>query len=81
MKYLVIIIISCVLFSFTTVPAPKHQCEHKGILLIPTDTVDGRPVYSVLLDDGTGLDLMYAEEIAHSLVTGKWQYNEDLRVR
>jgi hypothetical protein len=52
------------------------------ITIVFSDTTDdGRPMYSILLSDSTGLDSMYPEEIANSLNTGKWQYNEDLRVQ
>jgi hypothetical protein len=38
-------------------------------------------MYSIILPDSTALDCMYPEEIAKSLNTGKWQYDEDLRVQ
>jgi len=44
------------------------------------DTVDGRVTYNVSFPDGTVLDSMYAEEIANGLITGKWDYNEDLAI-
>ena len=40
------------------------------------DSIDGRATYNVLLSDSTMLESMYAEEIAHGLNTGKWNYNE-----
>lgn len=44
------------------------------------DSVGGRPTYNISFPDSTGLDSMYPEEIAASLITGKWQYNEDFRI-
>ena len=41
------------------------------------DSVDGRPTYNITFSDSTGLDTMYPEEIAVSLITGQWQYSED----
>lgn len=38
--------------------------------------VEGRPTFNVVLPDTT-LSSMYAEEIAHGLITGLWDYNED----
>jgi hypothetical protein len=49
-------------------------------MVIPVDTVDGRPTYNVLFEDENGYDSMYAEEIANSLNKGKWEYNEMLKV-
>lgn len=64
------------------------ECNKKHInkmtdgrfMVIPTNSVDGRLAYNVLFEDETGYDSMYPEEIAYSLVTGKWQYNEMLRI-
>lgn len=50
------------------------------IQIIPTDTVDGRPVYTVLFSDSTAMDSMYAEEIGASLSTGVWGYDEDIKI-
>jgi hypothetical protein len=50
------------------------------IVLIPTDTIDGRPVYDVVLKNDSLVEHMYSEEIANSLNTGKWQYDEMLRI-
>jgi hypothetical protein len=44
------------------------------------DSVDGRPTYNVEFNDGTALDQMYPEEIAQSLITGQWTYDETLSV-
>ena len=50
------------------------------IQIIPTDTVDGRPTYTVLFSDSTAMDSMYAEEIGSSLATGVWGYDEDIKI-
>lgn len=57
----------------------KHvnHLDDGRIVVIPIDTVDGRPTFNVLFSDEIGLDSMYGEEIANGLVTGKWKYDED----
>lgn len=61
----------------------KHQnfIEDGRIVIIPTDTVDDRPIYSVLFSDETALDYMYPEEIANGLNSGRWEYNEMLTIK
>lgn len=70
-------------------PKPTHQIDfvkskvvHKSfpIQITPIDTVDGRPTYTVIFSDSTGMDSMYGEEIGASLVTGIWKYNEDYKI-
>jgi hypothetical protein len=39
--------------------------------------VEGRQTFTVIVD-GKTMEHMYAEEIAKSLQTGVWEYNEDL---
>lgn len=52
------------------------------IVIYPTmNIVDGRQTFSVIIGDKYAMDYMYPEEIAESLKTGKWEYNEDLRVQ
>ena len=57
------------------------SCQQKpsGVLVQKSDMVDGRQTYTIVLG-GTIIEHMYAEEIAYSLNTGVWQYNEDLKV-
>lgn len=51
------------------------------VVIYPTmNIVDGRQTFSVIIGDSVAIDYMYPEEIAQSLKTGKWEYNEDLRV-
>ena len=47
---------------------------HTGII-IPTDDVDGRTIYSV---PSAGIEYAYKAEIIQYLETGKFDYNEDL---
>lgn len=54
--------------------------NNRGVLIIPADTVEGRKTFNVEFSNGTGLDSMYPEEIAQSLIEGKWLYDEDLKV-
>ena len=61
----------------------KHQNvinDHR-IVIIPVDTIDGRKTFNVLFSDEEGLDSMYPEEIGYGLSTGKWSYNEDLKIK
>lgn len=47
---------------------------HTGII-IPTDDVDGRTIYSV---PSAGIEYAYKAEILQYLETGVFDYNEDL---
>jgi hypothetical protein len=88
-----LIIISVILIGIGVklgeVLAPVHECTRKHqnfiadgrIVIIPVDTVDGRPVYNVLFNDEDGIDSMYPEEIANGLATGDWDYNEMLTIK
>ena len=61
----------------------KHQnfIEDGRIVVIPVGEVDGRKKYDVVISDENVKSAMYAEEIAYSLNTGTWQYNEMLRIQ
>ena len=83
---IVLIAIVCIVYNL-----PKHTSGHRPIrnhkfidvtiVLQFTDTTsDGRPMYCVMLPDNKVLDAMYPEEIAESLIEGKWLYDEDLRI-
>lgn len=48
---------------------------HTGII-IPTDDVDGRTIYSV---PSAGIEYAYKAEILQYLETGVFDYNEDLK--
>ena len=52
----------------------------KSITVTLVDSVDGRPTFYIEFPDSTGIDAMYAEEIAHGLATGVWDYNEDYTI-
>jgi hypothetical protein len=84
-KLLIITLVTASTFSYVGClvgrqgnPTGSAVVNDGRIILIPTDSVDGRPTYSVLLPDGTAMDGMYPEEIALSLNEGVWQYNETL---
>ena len=47
---------------------------HSG-LIIPTDNVDGRTMYSV---PSAGIEYAYKAEIIQHLETGEFEYDEDL---
>ena len=67
---------------------PKYYTEDMTSLtkqdntmqIVFADSVEGRPTYNILFSDSTILDSMYPEEIANGLITGKWDYNEDLTI-
>jgi hypothetical protein len=67
---------------YKPVKAEKHKhakCDaYSSIIIVPSDTTDGRPTFTVYFSDGKALDYMYPEEIAQSLNTGKWDYDETL---
>ena len=87
MKHFLLISAFCVLLV---------SCAHRGSVykqssISPTDSIafyvvdihdtnDGRPLFNVVFPDGKVLERMYAEEIAGSLLQGKWSYNEDLKL-
>lgn len=80
MKQLLVIMLSIAAFSCTSTKS-EPVCKHNtpgAIMIIPADTVNGRPTYSVIFEDEKGMDHMYGEEIGNSLATGKWDYDEDL---
>lgn len=54
--------------------------EDGRIVLIPVDTIDGRPTYNVLFNDEDGFESMYAEEVLVGLTEGKWNYDEDATI-
>jgi len=85
MKQLLIIMLCIAAYSCTSTKSKpvEPMCKHNtpgAIMIIPADTVGGRPTYSVIFDDEKALDFMYAEEIGNSLATGKWEYDEDLKI-
>ena len=78
MKYIMIL---TVLMLSCAASVQKTQQEPE-IVIIPTDNyVDGRQTFNVRIEGKAAMEYMYAEEIANSLITGVWDYNEDLRVK
>ena len=85
MKQLLIIMLCIAAYSCTSTKSKpvEPMCKHNtpgAIMIIPSDTVGGRPTYSVIFDDEKALDFMYAEEIANGLLTNNWEPNEDLKI-
>lgn len=58
----------------------KEKFPKGTFLVIPSGDHEGRKTYTVLLNEKFGMDFMYPEEIALSLVEGKWQYDEMAKV-
>ena len=75
----VVTVISFAAYSCTSETVCVHNTPG-SMLIIPSDTVEGRPTYTILFEDEKGLDHMYGEEIGNSLATGKWAYDEDLTI-
>lgn len=67
--------------NYYTEDMPPAKKQGEIIQVVFADSVDGRPTYNVLFPDSTVLDSMYPEEIANGLNTGKWDYNEMLKVK
>ena len=82
MKRLLVIMLCIAAYSCTSTKS-EPVCKHNtpgAIMLIQSDSVDGRATYTVIFDDEKALDFMYAEEIANGLLTTKWETNEDLKI-
>ena len=85
MKRLLVIMLCIAAYSCTSTKSKpvEPMCKHNtpgAIMIIPSDTVSGRPTYTVIFDDEKALDFMYAEEIANGLLTNNWEANEDLKI-
>jgi hypothetical protein len=82
--YLATAVIGLTIFVTMSFVAPKEnqftkEQIQKGYVIIPTGEIDpdtDRPFFNVILPDGKTLENMYAEEIALSLMSGKWQYDD-----
>lgn len=81
-KLLALAVIITALFSCKEECHRKHQnlIADGRMVIIPTDTIDGRPTYSVIFNDEDVMDGLYPEEIANGLATNIWDYNEDLKL-
>lgn len=53
--------------------------KKSDVVIRKSDLVEGRQTFTVIVD-GKTFEYMYAEEIAKSLQTGVWEYNEDLSI-
>lgn len=63
-----------------SVTVPIVMDGAKSLCLMFADSVDGRPTFTVMFNDTTVLDAMYPEEIANGLLSGKWEYDEDIKL-
>ena len=59
---------------------PSLVKRSNDVRIVLSDDVDGRQTYNVIFPDNTIIESMYAEEIANGLITGQWDYNEDLNI-
>jgi hypothetical protein len=74
MKKLLLIILVALVSLYACRPDDSDQ------IIITEESDEDRPMFTVKLPNGTVYEHFYAEEIAHSLITGKWEHDEDLRV-
>jgi hypothetical protein len=72
MKYLVVIMLSFVLFSCSKSDAKSYVVVNSGV------DDENRPLFNVMFANGVIYEKYYAEEIANSLITGQWKRNQDL---
>ena len=90
--FLVALIISMLAIGVLlgSVLEPLHVCKRKHmnvindgrVVILPADsTDDGRPTFDVIISDENVMEHMYPEEIANSLNSGKWEYNEMLELK
>lgn len=74
---------------YTIVKSNSKPCKHSGkkyvnaindgrFVVVPKDCTDGRPTFTVIFEDDSTMDYLYAAEIAHGLATGEWKYNDFL---
>jgi hypothetical protein len=47
------------------------------LLLIPAGDVDGRATYHILVDDKV-IEYSYKEEVKNFVITGKFEYDEEM---
>lgn len=73
-----LLLLSIVMLSLFSCNVETEQSDN--IIITEESDDDGRPTFNVKLPDGTVHEHFYAEEIAHSLITGTWQTDEDLRL-
>lgn len=76
-----ILLISLAMLSLASCNHRLTMLPKDAIMLIPTDTMDDRPMYSIIKKGKCIMENMYAEEIFISLKQGKWQYNETALVQ
>lgn len=64
----------------------NKPCNHMYInatdddrfIIIPQDSCDGKPTFTVVFDDDFTIEHMFAEEIMVGLAKGEWKYNDFL---
>jgi len=72
MKYLVVIMLSFVLFSCSKSDGKSYVVVNSGV------DDENRPLFNVMFANGYICKDFYAEEVANGLITGQWKRNQDL---
>jgi hypothetical protein len=72
MKYLVVIMLSFVLFSCSKSDGKSYVVVNSGV------DDENRPLFNVMFANGFICKDFYAEEVANGLITGQWKRNQDL---
>lgn len=86
MRYLVLLFFvmvgsSCAPTAYTSFTKLKVPLGVRTFVVVHSgDSMNHRPLFHVYLNHRHLIEHMYAEEIAESLRTGNWAYNEDLRI-
>jgi hypothetical protein len=76
-----ITVLCLIVFSVFSCKVENKMTQESDVIIITEQSDDdGRPTFKVKLPDGTVHEYFYAEEIAHSLITGTWQTDQDLRL-
>jgi hypothetical protein len=74
-----IVVLTIILSSMNSCKAQASTAVKDTVTVTFAGTSEyGTPMYNVKLPNGSTIEYMYAEEIAASIASGKWQYNEDL---
>lgn len=55
-----------------------HALEDGRFIIVPKDSAEGKPTFTVIFEDDSEMKEMYAEEIMHGMTTGEWKYNDFL---
>lgn len=55
-----------------------NAIEDGRFIIVPQDSCDGKPTFTVIFEDDSTMDHMFAEEVMVGLAKGEWKYNDFL---